>query len=640
MNKIKFSLVYRDMWQSSGKYVPRVDQLTAIAPHMIEMGCFDRIETNGGGFEQINLLFGENPNKAVREWTRPLKEAGIQTHMLDRSLNGLRMRPVPADVRKLMYKVKKAQGVDITRIFCGMNDPRNIIDSIGYARDAGMITQAALSITFSEVHTVEYYIELAEKVIEGGADEICLKDMAGIGRPVWLGKIVEGIREKYPDIPIQYHSHSGPGFAMASILEVVRAGVEFVDVGMEPLSWGTGHVDVLAVQAMLKDAGFEVPGINMDAYMKVRSMNQEFMEDFLGYFINPANRHMNSLLISSGLPGGMMGSLMADLEKNLTDLNKWMDKNNKPRLTEDQLLVKLFQEVEYIWPKVGYPPLVTPFSQYVKNLAVINVSQLVKGGDRWKMIPDNVWDMLTGKLGKLPGKLSPEIEEMARKEGREIYEGNPQELYPDKLDEFRNEMDKNGWGYGKDDEELFELAMHPEQYRHYKTGAAKQEFEQELKKRREQVGGLYPKTGASAPLPQAATPLRPTTMMVDVNGEQFRVSLSYGQQEEPPASGQAGTPKQDVAGKAAEALAQAGSGERMEITSPLSGNFYLTKDPSEKSVKAGDTVNKGDVLGYIEAMKTYNTIRSDKSGKLLEIVAANGREVSEDDVLFVLESDS
>jgi hypothetical protein len=128
--EIKFSLVYRDMWQSSGKYQPRADQLAKIAPLIVEMGCFARVETNGGAFEQVNLLYGENPNKAVRTFTKPLREAGIQTHMLDRGLNALRMYPVPADVRRLMYRVKHAQGVDITRIFCGLNEVRNIIPSI------------------------------------------------------------------------------------------------------------------------------------------------------------------------------------------------------------------------------------------------------------------------------------------------------------------------------------------------------------------------------------------------------------------------------------------------------------------------------------------------------------------------------
>ena len=69
--EIKFSLVYRDMWQSSGRYTPRVDQLLEVAPAIIDMKCFDRVETNGGAFEQVNLLYGENPNVAVRKWTAP-----------------------------------------------------------------------------------------------------------------------------------------------------------------------------------------------------------------------------------------------------------------------------------------------------------------------------------------------------------------------------------------------------------------------------------------------------------------------------------------------------------------------------------------------------------------------------------------
>ena len=207
---------------------------------------------------------------------------------------------------------------------------------------------------------------MALELIKLGADEICIKDMAGIGRPVSLGKIVANIKAAHPDIPIQYHSHAGPGFNMASILEVCEAGCDYVDVGMEPLSWGTGHADLLSVQAMLKDAGFQVPEINMEAYMKVRALIQEFMDDFLGLYISPKNRLMNSLLIAPGLPGGMMGSLMADLETNLESINKYKAKHNLPFMTQDQLLIKLFNEVAYVWPRVGYPPLVTPFSQYVK----------------------------------------------------------------------------------------------------------------------------------------------------------------------------------------------------------------------------------------------------------------------------------
>lgn len=480
--KIEFSLIYRDMWQSSGKYVPRVDQLVRIAPVIIDMGCFSRIETNGGAFEQVNLLFGENPNKAVRDWVKPFNDAGIQTHMLERALNGIRMFPVPADVRQLMYKVKKAQGVDIARSFCGLNDHRNLELSIRYAKEAGMISQAALSITHSAIHTVEYYMQVVDKAVEYGADEICLKDMAGIGRPTTLGKLVFAIKQKYPDIKVQYHGHSGPGFSVASMLEVAKAGADFLDVAMEPLSWGMVHPDVITIRDMLDDAGFDVPTINMKAYMEARALTQEFIDDFLGYFIDPKNRYTSSLLIDSGLPGGMMGSLMADLKGMHQGINIALEAAGKHSLTEDELLIQLFEEVAYIWPMMGYPPLVTPFSQYVKNTALINLLSLAQGRERFEMIDDNTWDMLLGKAGHLPGKIDPVFEKLAAEQGRTFYKGTPQDAYPDVLNKYRAEMQKNGWDTGPNDEELFEFAMHETQYRDYKSGIAKQRFEEEIAK--------------------------------------------------------------------------------------------------------------------------------------------------------------
>ena len=480
MKEIKFSLVYRDMWQSSGKYVPRKDQLAKIAPIIIEMGCFARVETNGGASEQVNLLYGENPNDAVRTFTKPFNDAGIKTHMLDRGLNGLRMNPVPADVRELMYKVKKAQGVDITRIFCGLNDVTNIIPSIQYAKAAGMIAQATLCITYSEIHTVEYYVNMAEKLIAAGADEICLKDMAGIGRPEMLGKITKAIKTAHPHIIIQYHGHSGPGFSVASMLEVAKAGADYLDVAMEPLSWGMVHPDVITIQAMLKDAGFKVPEINMNAYMEARRLTQSFVDDFLGYFIDERNKYMTSLLVGCGLPGGMMGSLMADLKGMHTAINSYLKEKNKKELTTDELLVMLFDEVKYIWPKLGNPPLVTPFSQYVKNIALMNVMFIIKGQPRWSMIDKSSWDMILGKAGKLPGTLDEEIVALAKKNKFEFFEGNPQDNYPNELPRFIEEMKTLGWDRGKNDEELFEFAMHEKQYRDFKSGEAKKRFEAEL----------------------------------------------------------------------------------------------------------------------------------------------------------------
>lgn len=586
--KIQFSLVYRDMWQSSGKFQPRKDQLERVAPAIIDMGCFSRVETNGGAFEQVNLLAGENPNEAVRAFCKPFNEVGIKTHMLDRGLNALRMYPVPDDVRKLMYKVKHAQGVDIPRIFCGLNDVRNIIPSIKWALEAGMTPQATLCITTSPIHTVEYYSNIADQVIAAGATEICLKDMAGIGQPAMLGKLTKSIKDKHPDVIIQYHGHSGPGLSMASILEVCNNGADVIDTAIEPLSWGKVHPDIISVQSMLKNEGFEVAEIDMNAYMRARTLTQEFIDDWLGYFINPGNKQMSSLLLGCGLPGGMMGSMMADLAGIHRSINSTLKSKGQPELTTDEMLVKLFDEVAYVWPRVGYPPLVTPFSQYVKNIALLNLLTMAQGKGRFVMMDDSMWGMILGKSGKIPGTIDPELVALAEKQGRQFTDADPHTLIPDALEGFKKEMQENNWDFGQDDEELFELAMHPEQYRDYKSGIAKKRMLADLQKAKDaQLGAKL-------------------------------------------------TPEELAAFKHAKADA---------IVSPHKGQVFFDFEGSSECVPCiepyiGQHYKEGETFCYIQTpWGQIEPIPAALGGKLVEIAAHQGSKVNRGDVIAYIERD-
>ena len=584
--KIQFSLIYRDMWQSSGKFQPRKDQLVRIAPVFIEMGCFARVETNGGAFEQVNLLAGENPNESVRAYTKILHEAGIKTHMLDRGLNALRMYPVPDDVRAMMYRVKHAQGVDITRLFDGLNDIRNIAPALKWAKEAGMTPQGTLCITTSPVHTIEYYCKLADEEIAAGAEELCLKDMAGIGQPAFLGELTRRIKEKHPDVLLEYHGHSGPGLSMASMLEVAKNGIDILDVAIEPLSWGKVHPDVISVQSMLKNAGFDVPEINMDAYMKARAMTQEFIDEWLGYFINPQNKIMSSLLLSCGLPGGMMGSMMADLGGIRSTINNLRKKKGEEELSVDDMLIKLFDEVAYVWPRVGYPPLVTPFSQYTKNIALMNLLTLEQGKGRFVMMDDSMWGMILGKSGRVPGEICQELKDLAKQKGLEFTDADPHTLLKNNLEDFRKEMDENGWDYGQDEEELFELAMHPEQYRNYKSGQAKKNFLADLQAAKDAKLGAKVSPEEAAAFKHA----KADALVSPVKGQLFWEF--QGDAEASPAV-------EPFIGKAYKegdifCYIQAPWGEFVTIPAALGGKLV------EINAKQGAKVNKGDVIAYIQ----------------------------------------
>ena len=590
--EIKFSLVYRDMWQSSGRYQPRVDQLVRVAPAIVDMGCFDRVETNGGAFEQVNLLYGENPNVSVRKWTAPFHKAGIQTHMLERGLNAIRMYPVPADVRELMFKVKKKQGTDIARSFCGLNDHRNLKLSIEFAKKGGMISQAALSITHSPVHTVEYYLKLVDQLVEYGTDEICLKDMAGVGRPTELGQIVAGIKKAHPQIKVQYHGHTGPGFSPASMLEVARAGADYLDVAVEPLSWGKVHPDVISMQQMMKADGFQVKDINMDAYMEVRRLTQEFIDDFLGYWINPTNSQMSSLLVGCGLPGGMMGSMMADLKGFESAINAAQRAHGRPEMSMDTLMVKLFDEVEYVWPRLGYPPLVTPFSQYVKNTALMNLFNMVNDKPRWTTIDKDTWGMILGKMGKLPGELAPEIVALAKEKGMEFYTGNPQDMYPDELPKFRQMMKEEGWDCGEDDEELLNMAMFERQYRDYRSGIAKERFNKDLAEMKAKAG---------API----VVKRPVVEMPKFSVDEYVAKYPKA------------TP----------------------VQVPVKGQMLWQVDVDDASTApiVGTAVKKGEVIGHVQAWYGMEDVVSAVDGRIVAVLGKQGENVAKGEIVAFVE---
>ena len=376
------------------------------------------------------------------------------------------------------------------------------------------------------------------------------------------------------------------------MLEVARAGADYLDVAVEPLSWGKVHPDVITIREMLKADGFQVKDLNMDAYMEVRRLTQSFIDDFLGYWINPTNREMTSLLVGCGLPGGMMGSMLADLRGFQGAINAAQRAHGRPEMSLDTLMVKLFQEVEYVWPRLGYPPLVTPFSQYVKNTALMNLLNMLSDKPRWTTIDKDTWGMILGHMGTLPGPLAPEIVALAKEKGLEFTTCNPQDNYPDELPKFRAMMKEEGWDCGEDDEELFELAMHERQYRDYRSGVAKERFNKEL-------ADLKAKAGAPVVIE------RPVVETPKFSAEEYAAKYPHAVPVQAPAKGQL--------------------------------LWEIDVDGPSKAPRTGTAVEAGEPLGYIQTFYGMEPILPAVTGRIVAVTGRQGDKVAKGEIVAYAE---
>jgi len=241
---------------------------------------------------------------------------------------------------------------------------------------------------------------------------------------------------------------------------------------------------------------------------------------------------------------------------------------------------------------LGYPPLVTPFSQYTKNIAVMNLLAMAQGKPRFSQIDKDSWSMILGRAGKLPGTLAPEIVELAKAQGMEFYTGVPQDAYPNALPEYIKEMEQNGWERGEDDEELFELAMHDRQYRDYKSGLAKERFNKEVEQLRAEKGIVKSNKATADDTEKLAlnyiTPKHPnaTPIVADATGR-LLWEVRFDDRSIAPAPGT------EVKEGATIAYIEA-SYALMPLVALKGGKIIDT------CAKQGQMVKKGDVIGWVE----------------------------------------
>ncbi|WP_277251105.1 oxaloacetate decarboxylase subunit alpha [Peptoniphilus vaginalis] len=389
MKKIEFvDTILRDAHQSLMATRMTYKDMEPALDRLDEVG-YKAIECWGGAtFDSCIRFLDEDPWERLRKIKSHFKNT--KTQMLLRGQNLLGYKNYPDDIVEKFVELSVKNGIDIIRIFDALNDLRNIETSLKATKKAGAEAQVAICYTTSEVHTIEYFTNLAAKIQEMGADSIAIKDMAGILTPPVSRDLVRSMR-KVIDIPIELHTHETTGCGSMTYLKGIEEGADIIDTAISPFSGGTSQPPTETLAIVLKEAGYDVD-LNLDILNELAPYFQEVKNKYL----NNGTMRVKMLTVDpKGLiyqvPGGMLSNLSSQLSA----------------AKQDHLFDKVLAEVPNVRRDMGFPPLVTPMSQMVGTQASFNVMT----GKRYKMVPNEIKDYLKGLYGKTP----VEVDEAFRK---------------------------------------------------------------------------------------------------------------------------------------------------------------------------------------------------------------------------------
>ena len=429
--------VLRDGHQSILATRMRYEQMEPVLGLLDEIG-YEALECWGGATYDSCLRFlNEDPWERLRKLKANVKNTPLQ--MLLRGQNLLGYKHYSDDVVEAFCKAAVKNGIDRIRIFDALNDPRNMEAAIKYSKKAGAHVQSAMVYTISPVHTTESFLKVAETLVEMGTDSLCIKDMSGLLGPADAYDLVSTFKKRFGELPIDLHSHFTCGLASTTYWEAAKAGVDIIDTAISPFAHATSQPATETMIEMFKGTEWDL-GLDRDKYIPLvdhfRKVKQQIAEEFN---LKPASDVIPAVRRYQ-IPGGMLSNTQNQLnEMGMGD--RFFDvMDEMPRVRED----------------LGYPPLVTPTSQIVGTMAMMNVMM----GDRYKMVPNEVKDLVRGKYGQLPGTISDEIRQTIIGDEQPIT-CRPADLIEPELEGYRQDLASKGYN-GITDEDVLTYAMFPE----------------------------------------------------------------------------------------------------------------------------------------------------------------------------------
>ena len=630
----------RDAHQSLWATRMRISDIMEIIDIIDSVGYYSLEMWGGATFDVCLRFLRENPWERLRMIKSRAKNTPLQ--MLLRGQNILGYKNYADDLLDRFVALACHNGIDIFRVFDALNDTRNLEYAIKSIKRYGGHVQGTLSYTLSPYHTVENYIKAAKEQVDIGIDTLCIKDMAGILSPMGAEILVTELT-KAVDVPIQLHCHCSSGMAYATYVEGVRAGAGAIDCAIAPMAGFSSQPPVETMVAIFSETEYDT-GLNLESLRQISRFFEKIAPK-----MRPSHQPISIIdpdILIHQIPGGMISNLRSQL-----DQQKALDK-----------IDDVLAEVPRVRADLGYPPLVTPTSQIVGTQAVMNILS----GERYKIIPNEIKNYVKGLYGRSPAPIHPDFVKKILGSETPINHRPADDIEP-MLPKATENLDSS---LIEHEEDIISYCLFPEPSLEYFKWRklppnerpdspaelelkAKEEATKEVKTPLPPMPPQYEKAGLDQTFMSQQDYAGINEIMKTVNalGIQELIIRKGSESIELKADGEAkaqcrpvesaatdtDTPVQSVMSTVA-IEAPAAMSYSATINSPLVGQFYTSPAPGKPPfVSIGDTVNAGDTVCIVEAMKLINEINAPFDCKIVSILTEDGSNVEKGQPLIGIE---
>ncbi|WP_372942830.1 sodium-extruding oxaloacetate decarboxylase subunit alpha [Shewanella sp.] len=583
----------RDAHQSLLATRLRIDDMLPIAPLLDKVGFWSLESWGGATFDSCIRYLGEDPWDRIRELKKAMPNTPQQ--MLLRGQNLLGYRHYADDVVTRFVERAHTNGVDVFRIFDAMNDVRNLETAVKAVKNVGGHAQGTISFTTSPVHTIDTWVDMAKRLEDMGADSLCIKDMAGLLKPMQAYELIGRLKSQ-TDLMISMHCHATTGLSTATYQKAIEAGVDVLDTAISSMSQTYGHSATETLVAMVEDTD-RATGYDMVLLEEIAAYFRDVRKKYVRF--EGALKGIDSRILRAQVPGGMLTN---------------MENQLKEQGAADKMDAVL-EEIPRVREDLGFLPLVTPTSQIVGSQSVINVLM----GERYKSMTKETEGVLKGEYGATPAPVNAELQARVLK-GEDPITCRPADLIAPELDKLRTELAE------KAKEQGFVLATESDD--DVMTYALFNQIGLQFLKNRGNPDAFEPVPSAEDLQVNANTDKGPQTYTVNVEGQSFVVEVSEGgdiSQITPTAAPVSASPVPVAAAPSAP------TGEvKCTMAAPLSGNIFKVL------VNNGQAVKSGEVMIILEAMKMETEIRAQQDGVVTNLAVKQGDSVTVGSALLAL----